>query len=112
MQELQTLLNAKPYMKNVEIRKYFDAINNVWKINLLLTITEDKIWFDFPEENDITIRFENISDLEICNMSWIAQHRFMIYDHAKNQYENQTRFQLVEDEDMLNFFFEKAEILS
>ena len=67
MQELQKLLNAKPYMKHVEIRKYFDAMNNVWKINLLLTITEDEIWFDFPEENDITIRFENISDLKfVC----------------------------------------------
>lgn len=112
MQELQKLLNAKPYMKNLEIRKYFDAINNVWKIDLLLTITEDEIYFDFPEENDITIHFENVGDLAISDMCWIAPHKVIIYDHAENQYESYQRFQLEEQEDMLNFFFEKAKILS
>ncbi|MDE5769228.1 MAG: hypothetical protein K2H82_07560 [Oscillospiraceae bacterium] len=85
MQGLQKLLNQKKYMKNLEIRKHFDAINNVWKMDLLLTISD---------------------------MCWIAPHKVIIYDHAENQYESYQRFQLEEQEDMLNFFFEKAKILS
>ena len=113
MQEIQKLLNQKPYIKNLEIKKYFDYINNIWKINLLLTITEDEIYFDFPEEHDVTICFENINKLQIGDISGIVNHEFIVYDYAKNHYENQNRFQFAEEEySALNFFFEKAEILS
>lgn len=79
----------------------------------MLTITAEPICSEFLEDDDLTICFENIRELEIGDISGIVRLQFIIYDYAINGYENQNRFRLVEKEySVLDFFFEKAKISS
>ena len=108
MQEIQNRMREKKYIKNIEIQQVYDFIEEYYKKNLILTLTNDKTFYD---DDDVTIRFENISKLE-TNVNGLMIPDFTILDYVKNSYDPQNRYELVENEwGILSFYFEKAEIL-
>ena len=109
IQEILKALRSKKYIKKIEHEFTYDFIEEVYKQNLLLTLTNDQT---FHDNDDFTIRFENISDLK-SNLNGFMPPAFTILDHNAEGYDSRNRYELVEDEwDILSFYFEKAEISS
>ncbi len=109
IQKIVHALRSKKYIKKIEHEFTYDFIEEVYKQNLLLTLTNDQT---FHDNDDFTIRFENISDLK-SNLNGFMPPAFTILDHNAEGYDSRNRYELVEDEwDILSFYFEKAEISS
>ena len=109
IQEILKALRSKKYIKKIENEFTYDFIKEVYQQNLILTLTNDDTYYD---NDDLKIRFENISDLE-SNLKGIMPPAFTILDHMSEGYSPETRYELIEDEwNILSFYFEKAEIMS
>ena len=109
IQEILKALRSKKYIKKIENEFTYDFIKEVYQQNLILMLTNDDTYYD---NDDLKIRFENISDLE-SNLKGIMPPAFTILDHMSEGYSPETRYELIEDEwNILSFYFEKAEILS
>ncbi|GEM_PF-1843972 len=109
MQEISKAIHSKKYIKKIEHEFTYDLIKEVYKQNLILILTNDDTYYD---NDDLKIRFENISDLE-TSLKGIMPPAFTILDHNAESYSPENRYELVEDEwNILSFYFEKAEIIS
>ncbi len=109
MQEISKAIRSKKYIKKIEHEFTYDFIKEAYQQNLVLTLTNDDTYY---ENDDLKIRFENISDLE-SNLKGIMPPAFTILDHNSESYSPENRYELVEDEwNLLSFYFEKAEIIS
>jgi len=109
MKEIQERMAERKYIKNIEIPQVYDFIENCYKMNLILTLTNDDTFYD---EDDLKIQFENISDLE-TNLKGIMPPSFTILDYGTDGYSPENRYELIENEwKILSFYFEKAEITS
>ena len=109
MQEILNAIHDKKYIKKIEHEFTYDFIEEVYQQNLILTLTNDNT---YDENDDLKIRFENISDLE-TNLKGIMPPVFTILDHNSEGYDTKNRYELIENEwDILSFYFEKAEISS
>ena len=109
MLEILNALRSKKYIKKIEHEFTYDFTEEVYQQNLILTLTNDDTYYD---NDDLKIRFENISDLE-SNLKGIMPPVFTILDHMSESYSPENRYELIENEwNILSFYFEKAEISS
>ncbi|MBR0484765.1 MAG: hypothetical protein IJJ69_08335 [Oscillospiraceae bacterium] len=109
MLEILNAVHSKKYIKKIEHEFTYDFTEEVYQQNLILTLTNDNTYYD---NDDLKIRFENISDLE-SNLKGIMPPVFTILDHNSENYSPENRYELIENEwDILSFYFEKAEISS
>lgn len=110
-QHLQEKIQQRKYIRNIEIYKSYDFISNQYYTNLILTLTNDDVFY----EDKLRIRFQNISDLQTDNLAICSmiQPFFVLYDLKERGFSPESRYKLVDEEhQMLAFFFEKAEIVS
>lgn len=102
LKNLQDAIAERKYIRNIEIYRSYDFTQNRYYTNLLLTLTDDDVFF----EHKLRIRFTNISDLKTDNLCSMVRPCFVIYDLTH-------RYKLIDEEHhTLSFFFEKAEITS
>ena len=77
MLEILNALHSKKYIKKIEHEFTYDFTEEVYQQNLILTLTNDNTYY---ENDDLKIRFENISDLE-SNLKGIMPPAFIILFH-------------------------------
>lgn len=102
LQDLQNAIAERKYIRNIEIFRSYDFTLNQYYTNLILTLTDDDVFF----EHKLRILFTNITDLKTDNLCSMIRPCFVIRDLKH-------RYKLVDEEHhTLSFFFEKAEITS